>query len=336
MSMTVLVTGGAGYIGSHVCKALATAGNTPVAYDNMSRGHRWAVKWGPLEIAELADIETLGRVLRKHKVTAVVHMAAYAYVGESMTAPELYFRNNIGASLVLLDAMQETDVRFIVFSSSCATYGIPHRLPILDDHPQQPVSPYGESKLAVEKVLYWYGAARRLSAVALRYFNAAGADPDGELGENHVPETHLVPLTIQAALGERSDLAIFGADYGTPDGTAIRDYVHVSDLAKAHVEALQYLRGGGATTAFNLGTGQGYSVREVIRAVERVSGRRVAVREMSRRPGDVPVLIADAAKASSVLGWRPGHSSLDRIVATAWRWHTARSGRSHGQIRQSE
>ncbi len=326
MRRNVLVTGGAGYIGSHVCRALAGAGYRPVVYDNLSRGHREAVKWGPLEIADLGDGRAVRRALQQHDVGAVVHLAAYAYVGESMRAPELYFRNNLGGTLTLLEAMLDVGVGPIVFSSTCATYGVPHRLPIPDDHPQQPINPYGESKLAVERMLRWYGEAHPIAWVALRYFNAAGADPEGVLGEDHDPETHLVPLAIQAALGRRSHLEMYGTDYTTPDGTAIRDYVHVCDLADAHVKALAYLtQQCGTSTAINLGTGRGHSVREVIRAVERISGRQVPVHEVSRRPGDPPILIAQAAKAHAVLGWHPCWSDLDTIVATAWRWHAARS-----------
>jgi UDP-arabinose 4-epimerase len=231
----ILVTGGAGYVGSHVCKALAKAGFRPVVYDNLCRGHAVAARWGPLAVADIADGATLRRIMHEYHVAAVVHLAAYAYVGESMQLPEMYFNNNLTGTLSLLHAMIDVGVRHIVFSSTCATFGLPHRLPIQEDHPQQPVNPYGESKLAVERALRWYGEARGLGWVALRYFNAAGADPDGELGEDHDPETHLVPLAIEAALGQRTCVHVYGTDYATPDGTAVRDYIHVTDLADAHV-----------------------------------------------------------------------------------------------------
>jgi len=320
--MRVLVTGGAGYIGSHTCKALARAGFEPVAFDNLSTGHRWAVKWGPLVQADLADRDAVLDALRAHRVEAVIHFAASAYVGESMGNPRKYFRNNVVNTLNLLEAMQDAGVGTIVFSSSCAVYGIPERVPIPEDHPCRPISPYGESKLFVERALEWYGRAYGLRWISLRYFNAAGADPDGELGEVHDPETHLIPLAIEAALGRRPYLEIYGTDYPTPDGTAIRDYIHVTDLADAHVRALDYLRRGGASTAFNLGAGRGYSVREVVAAVERVSGRRVPALEAPRRPGDPPVLVAEVANAQELLGWTPTFRDLESIIESAWRWHT--------------
>jgi UDP-arabinose 4-epimerase len=317
----VLVTGGAGYIGSHACKALARAGYRPVAFDNLVYGHRWAAKWGPLVIGDLADPEALARVFAEHRIEAVVHFAAYAYVGESMQEPARYFRNNVANTLNLLEAALAHGVGHLVFSSTCATYGLPDSVPISEDTPQRPVNPYGESKLFVERALHWLGVAHGLRSVSLRYFNAAGADPERELGEDHDPETHLIPLVIQSALGVRDPVKVFGTDYPTPDGTAVRDYIHVTDLANAHVAALEYLRAGGASTALNLGTGRGHSVREVIAAVERLSGRPVPAREAPRRPGDPPVLVADAARAGEVLGWHPRLSDLETIVATAWAWH---------------
>ena len=321
MSKAILVTGGAGYIGSHACKALAGAGYLPVVYDNLSRGHREAVRWGPLVEGDLADGRHLAETLRRHDIAAVMHFAAYAYVGESMAQPGLYFRNNVANSLVLLEAMREAAVKRIVFSSTCATYGTPAAIPIRESAPQQPVNPYGESKLMIERALHWHGVAHGLAHVALRYFNAAGADPDGEIGEHHDPETHLIPLVLDAALGRRAQIDIYGTDYGTPDGTAIRDYIHVTDLAAAHVQALGYLERGGASTALNLATGQGHSVREVVAAAERVTGRRIPQREVARRPGDPPCLVADATLANRVLGWTPRLSDLDTIIATAWTWH---------------
>jgi len=318
--MPILVTGGAGYIGSHTAKALAQAGLQPVVIDNLQRGHREAVQWGPLIEADIGDRTALETIFREHSIEAVLHFAAFAYVGESMGAPELYFRNNVVNTLNLLETMRTCGVPTIVFSSTCATYGNPRKIPISEDHPQAPVNPYGESKLMVERLLHWFGVAYGLRWTALRYFNAAGADPDGQLGEEHNPETHLIPLAISAAMGRTEALEIYGTDYDTPDGTAIRDYLHVTDLGEAHVAALQYLRAGGASTAFNLGTGQGRSVREVTQMVERVSGRKVPLREVGRRAGDPPTLVADATKSAELMQWRPKHSTLDEIVQTAWNW----------------
>jgi len=329
MPPNVLVTGGAGYIGSHACKALAEAGYTPVALDNLVHGHRHAVRWGPFVHGELADEALVRRVLREHRIEAVMHFAAYCYVGESMGAPGKYFQNNVGGSIALLNAMRAENANCLVFSSTCATYGVPQRVPIDEDHPQHPVNPYGESKLAVERMLDWFGAAHGLRHAALRYFNAAGADAAGEAGEDHAPETHLIPLAIDAALGTRPPVAIFGTDYPTPDGTAIRDYIHVTDLAAAHVEALRRLQAGGASMRLNLGTGRGHSVREVIRAIEEVGGRPVPVTAGPRRAGDPPTLVAASARAAAALGWTPRHSDLSNIVATAWRWHATQAGRTH-------
>lgn len=324
MHGSVLVAGGAGYVGSHVCKALAAAGYLPVTFDNLVHGHAWAVKWGPLIEGDIADTPRLEEALRRYDARAVVHLAAYAYVGESMQQPGKYFRNNVSGTLSLLDAMVATGVSALVLSSTCATYGLPERLPIDEEHPQRPVNPYGESKLCVERALKWYERSHGLRSVALRYFNAAGADRDGEVGEEHEPETHLIPLAIQAALGLRKELQVYGTDYGTPDGTAIRDFVHVSDLAAAHVAALGYLVAGNAGVMLNLGTGRGHSVREVIRAVEQVAGSRLQVREGPRRPGDPAVLVAASEKAARLLGWRPLQSGLSTIVESAWRWHRGR------------
>ncbi len=318
----VLVTGGAGYIGSHTAKCLSRSGFEPLVLDNLSTGHPWAVKWGPLVQGDLSDAALLREVFANYDIAAVIHFAAHAYVGESMTNPQKYFRNNVINSLNLLDAMVERGVKRIVFSSSCAVYGNPRTVPIREDHPQDPVSPYGESKLFIERALHWYGEAYGLSWVALRYFNAAGADPDGELGEDHRPETHLIPLIIETALGRRPHVDIYGADYGTPDGTAVRDYIHVMDLAAAHCLALQYLLSEGESVALNLGTGRGHSVMEVISAVERASGRSVASRVVGRRPGDPPQLIADPVKADSLWGWKPRYPDLDLIVDSASRWYS--------------
>jgi len=318
--MAVLVTGGAGYIGSHAAKALHRAGIEPVVLDNLSRGDRGAVQWGPFVKADIGDQAAVRSALRKYSVDAVMHFAAFAYVGESMQAPGLYFNNNVAGTLQLLEAMREEQVKKIVFSSTCATYGHPVAIPISEDHPQRPVNPYGESKLMVERLLYWYGNIHGFASVALRYFNAAGADPEGELGECHEPEPHLIPLALSAASGSRGALDVYGSDYPTPDGTAIRDYLHVTDLADAHVAALRYLDDGGARDVFNLGTGVGYSVRQVVKMVEQVAGRKVPVRECPRRSGDPASLIAEASKATRVLGWRPERSSLEQIIGTAWQW----------------
>jgi UDP-glucose-4-epimerase GalE len=324
MSCKILVTGGAGYIGSHTCKALAGAGYTPVVLDDLSAGHRWAVKWGPLVVADIAERARVAQTIKKYGVQAVIHFAAHAYVGESVQQPQKYFNNNLSKALALLDTVLELGITKVVFSSSCATYGIPQDLPITEDHPQQPINPYGESKLFIEKILHWYERAYGMRHMTLRYFNAAGADPDGELGEEHTPETHLLPLVIAAALGVKQAVEIFGTDYATADGTAVRDYVHVCDLATAHVKALDRLFAGGASASINLGTGRGHSIRDVISAIEAVSHRAVPVVECRRRPGDPPALIADPQLGQSLLGWRPLKSDLHTIVRTAWEWHETR------------
>jgi UDP-arabinose 4-epimerase len=334
MSLSILVTGGAGYIGSHACKALARAGYRPVALDNLSRGHRQAVRWGPFVEADLADRAPVAAALTEHGISAVLHFAAYAYVGESVADPALYYRNNLGGSLSLLEAMREVGVDKIVFSSTCATYGVPERMPIAETAPQLPVNPYGETKLAIERALRWYGGAYGLRSVSLRYFNAAGADPEGEIGECHEPETHLVPLVLQAALGQRDRIDVFGTDYPTPDGTAIRDYIHVQDLADAHLRAIEHLFAGGPAAALNLGTGRGHSVREVIAAAEAVGGRPVPWRAAPRRPGDPPILVADPSRAAELLGWRPALSDLDTILATALAWHAKEPGQSIGSRKE--
>lgn len=320
--MRVLVTGGAGYIGSHTCKALRKGGFEPVVFDNLTTGHRWAVRWGPFVEGELADRSALCSAMAHYDVKTVIHFAAHAYVGESMQNPHKYFRNNVANSLNLLEAMLESGVKSLIFSSTCATYGVPETLPISESHPQHPVSPYGESKLFVERALHWYGRAYELCWVSLRYFNAAGADLDGEIGEIHDPETHLIPLAMEAVMDPAYVLSVCGSDYKTADGTAVRDYIHVSDLADAHVSAVRHLQSGGNSRAFNLGTGSGYSVREVVRKVEEISGGKVRTRECGRRAGDPPVLVAEAADAERELEWRARYSDLDTIVSTAWRWRT--------------
>ena len=321
MKPAILVTGGAGYIGSSTCKALDGAGYLPVAYDNLSQGHRWAVQWGPLEEADLADRDALEAVMSRYRIPAVFHLAASSDVAESTVSPQLYYQNNVTNTLTLLDAMRETGTQTIVFSSSGSVYGAPQRIPVAESHPLDPVSPYGDTKKAVEQALRQRQQDYGLKWVALRYFNAAGTDPDGDAGEDHSPETHLIPLAVGAALGQRPPLEIFGTNYPTPDGTAVRDYVHVSDLADAHIRAQQYLLDGGAGQAFNLGAGHGHSVREVIDAVEAATGATGIGKPGDRRPGDPAVLVADPGKAGSVLGWTPAYSDLRTMVATAVDWH---------------
>jgi UDP-glucose-4-epimerase GalE len=317
--MNILVTGGAGFIGSHAAKQLTTAGHTPIIYDNLSTGHRWAAGAQTVIEADLADKTSLRAAMERHRVEAVIHCAGCAYVGESIEQPRKYFQNNVLNTLNLLDVMLDMDVKIVVYSSTCATYGVPRQLPISETHPQFPLSPYGESKLFVEKVLYWYAKSYGLQCAALRYFNAAGAS--GQLGESHSPETHLIPLAIEASL-TGVPFTIFGGDYPTEDGTAVRDYVHVEDLAAAHLLALKYLLKNGQSRAFNLGTGKGHSVRQVLETIERVAQRPVPYRVANRRPGDPPVLVADARLAQQVLGWVPVASSLHEIIQSAWAWHT--------------
>jgi UDP-arabinose 4-epimerase len=321
---SVLVTGGAGYIGSHTAKALARAGYSPVVLDDLSAGHRAAVKWGPLVEGNLADGDLLRSIMREYKVGAVIHFAASLLVSESMTNPQKYFWNNVVNTLKLLDAMLETGVKHIVFSSSAAVYGTPEKVPIPEDHPKDPINAYGESKLSMERAIKWYGLAYGIRWMALRYFNAAGADSEGELGEDHDPETHLIPVVINAALGRRPHVEVYGTDYPTSDGTPIRDYIHVTDLADAHVRALERLTEGGESEALNLGTGVGTTVRQVIGAVSRL-GNRVPFRDAPRRAGDPPALVADPSRAFKRLDWRPKHSDLDPIVMSAWKWHSARA-----------
>jgi UDP-arabinose 4-epimerase len=317
----VLVTGGAGYVGSHACKALAANGLNPIAFDNLVTGHDWAVRWGPLAKGDILDGDRLDEVFRLYQPSAVLHFAAYAYVGESVEHPSRYYTNNVLGTLNLLNAMRKHGVDQIVFSSTCSTYGIPESVPISEAHPQRPINPYGSSKLMVERILADYGAAYRLRSISLRYFNAAGADPEGQIGENHDPETHLIPLVLSAANGGEP-ITIYGTDYDTPDGTCIRDFIHVSDLANAHVLALKALQQQCNRPSYNLGSGQGVSVREVIEVAEVALGRRVPVKEGRRRAGDSPRLVADASRARKELGWQTQYSNLNRIIGTAWNWMT--------------
>ena len=325
MTRNILVTGGAGYIGSHTCKALAQRGYQPIVFDNLKRGSRAAVKWGPLVVGDVMNKHELRQAIDRFEIEAVLHFAALAYVGESVENPARYFRNNVANTISLLEAMAQTGVTNLVFSSTCAVYGTPAQVPISEDTPTNPINPYGETKLQSERMLPWFGNAHGLKWVALRYFNAAGADPDGEIGENHDPETHLIPLAIQAALGVAPPLKIFGTDYPTPDGTAVRDYIHVTDLADAHVRALDHLREKGESGAFNLGTERGLSVRQIVDGIRSISGKDVPAIESPRREGDPPMLIANAARARNVLGWHPRHSDVATIVETAHAWERGKN-----------
>jgi UDP-glucose 4-epimerase len=319
----ILVTGGAGYIGSHAVRLFLARGHDVCVYDNLSMGHRAAVPADRLVVADLSEVHRLDQTLLEHRTEAVVHFAAYSYVGESVTDPAKYYRNNVVNTLTLLDALRRHGVKRFVFSSTCATYGVPQAVPITEDEPQKPINPYGNGKLAVEFALADYTAAYGWGFAALRYFNAAGASPDGTIGEDHDPETHVIPLVLQAAAGRRPAIQVFGNDYPTPDGTCVRDYIHVDDLAEAHLLALEKLAPGVALR-LNLGTGRGYSVREVIRVAEEVTGRKVPVLEAPRRSGDPPVLVAAADRARHELGWKPRYTELRPIVETAWNWHRAR------------
>lgn len=317
----VLVAGGAGFIGSHTSKVLRRHGMVPVVLDNLITGNPWSVRFGPFTQADISDRTQVAKIIRDHSIRGAILFAAHAYVGESTAVPAKYYRNNISQSLEFLDALLEGGVRNLVFSSSCSVYGVQAQVPIAEDAPKNPLSPYAETKLFLENALRWYEQAYGMRSVCLRYFNAAGADPEGELGEWHNPETHLIPLAIGAALDGRA-LRVFGTDYPTPDGTAIRDYIHVSDLADAHVRAMRYLLEGGTGVQFNCGTGNGYSVREIIQKVEEVSGRSVRLELAPRREGDAAILVADNRRIRGALGWEPRYSSLDEIVRTAWRWYS--------------
>lgn len=317
----ILVTGGAGYIGSHANKELTRAGYETVVLDNMSYGHPDFLKWGVFEEVDLGDLESIRNVFRKYEIEAVMHFAAFTYVGESVEDPQKYYLNNLRNTLNLLQVMNEFEVRKLVFSSTCATYGNPQKIPLTEDHPQNPINPYGQGKLMVEKVLKDYSSAYGLRYVSLRYFNAAGADPEGEVGERHEPETHLIPLILDAAMGKREDIKIFGTDYPTTDGTCIRDYIHVTDLADAHIKALKYLEDGGESEVFNLGNGNGFSVREVIEEARKVTGKEIKATETERRPGDPPVLVGSSEKARKILKWQPKYDDLTKIISTAWEWH---------------
>jgi UDP-glucose-4-epimerase GalE len=317
--MKILVTGGAGYIGSHACKALAAGGFEPVTYDNLSRGNPWAVKWGPLEAGDIGDQARLRAVLDQHQPAAVIHFAAFAYVGESVDNPNLYYQNNVCGSATLLRTVTEYKPIPVVFSSTCATYGVPDQVPIPEGHPQRPINPYGFTKLVVERILADLDQAYGLRSVSLRYFNAAGCDPDGDIGEAHNPETHLIPLVLAAAR-DGTAVTVFGDDYDTKDGTCVRDYIHVADLADAHVRALKYLLSGGKTCALNLANAHGYSVMDVIQTAERVCGKPIKIKMAPRRAGDPPVLIGSSDRAREALDWKPVRSTVEVQIADAWNW----------------
>ncbi|NWL87677.1 UDP-glucose 4-epimerase GalE [Paenibacillus sp. 79R4] len=320
--MAILVTGGAGYIGSHTVAELLEQGKEVVVIDNLQTGHKDALLGGKLYEGDLRDKELLKRLFAENEIEAVIHFAANSLVGESMKDPVKYFDNNVYGTLCLLEAMDKANVRKIVFSSTAATYGEPEKVPIEESDPTHPTNVYGETKLTMERMMAWFDQVLGIKYVALRYFNAAGAHASGKIGEDHDPETHLVPLILQAALGQRDSIKIFGDDYNTPDGTCIRDYIHVSDLADAHLRAVEYLLGGGDSDVFNLGSGQGFSVKEMIEAVREVTGRDFPVQVTPRRDGDPAVLVASSDKARSVLGWKPLRDNLQDIIGSAWEWHS--------------
>ena len=333
MRIPILVLGGAGYVGSHACKTLNEAGYLPVTYDDLSTGHRWAVQWGPLEVGDIAQPARLDDVFRRYRPAAVMHFASSIEAGESVVDPARFYANNVVNMLGVLQAMRRADVDRIVFSSSAAVYGTPQSVPITESHASVPVNPYGTTKSVCEMMLRDFGRAYRIRSVALRYFNAAGADPAGQIGEAHEPETHLIPLVLEAAAGRRPYVAVFGDDYKTSDGTCVRDFVHVSDLAMAHLRALRRLAAIEGTEAYNLGNGRGYTVREVIATASRVTGSAIPVRIENRRVGDPPCLVADASRARADLDWTPAYGDVETQITHAWRWFRrldAMSGRAEG------
>lgn len=325
----ILVTGGAGYIGSHAVLALLRTGYQVVILDNLVYGHRDLVEKVlkvELVVGDISDRNLLDRLFSQFNIAAVMHFAAYAYVGESVTNPAKYYRNNVNGTLTLLEAMLAAKVKNFVFSSTCATYGIPQVIPIPEEHPQSPINPYGASKLMVERILKDFDAAYDFNYVCFRYFNAAGADPSGLLGEDHSPETHLIPLVLLTALGKRDSVSILGTDYPTADGTCVRDYIHVNDLADAHILGMKYLLEGGESAVFNLGNGNGFSVKETIETAKKVTGKEIKAVECDRRPGDPPVLVGSGEKARKILGWHPQYSNITDILSHAWQWHQQRHG----------
>lgn len=317
----ILIVGGAGYIGSHINKTLSKSGYKTLVYDNLIYGHKEAVKWGEFVLGDVGDADQLRLVFSKYKIVAVMHFAAFAYVGESVTDPEKYYINNVSNAATLLKVMREYNVANFIFSSTCATYGVPQTDILYEDHPQNPINPYGYTKLVIENMLKDYGNAYGLKYVALRYFNASGADPDCDIGEWHDPETHLIPLVLDAAIGKRNNVKIFGTDYPTPDGTCLRDYIHVNDLADAHMLSLEHLLKGGESQIFNLGNGNGFSVREVIQSAEKITGKNISAIEDKRRAGDPPKLVGSSDKIKKILGWSPKYANIDDIMKTAWEWH---------------
>lgn len=319
--MNILVTGGAGYIGSHACKALAQAGYTPITYDNLVNGHHWAVQWGPLELGDILDRKRLDEVFKKYNPTAVMHFAAYTSVGESVQHPSRYYRNNLTGTLNLVEAMRDHGIDKLIFSSTSAIYGIPETNFITEDHPQRPINAYGTSKLMIEQILHDYDRAYGLRSISLRYFNAAGADSESKIGEAHKPETHLIPLILDVACGKKSKITIFGNDYDTPDGTCIRDYIHVSDLANAHLLGLQALESEEQTAVYNLSNGQGFSVSEILEVIKQVTQKTISFEIGPRRIGDVARLVGDSSLAKAKLKWKPKYFELYQIILTAWNWH---------------
>lgn len=324
--MYILVVGGAGYIGSHMCKYLAEDNYTPVVLDNLIYGHREAVKWGPFVEGAMHNKDILNMIFTEYEIMAVMHFAAFAYVGESVTDPGKYYENNVAATISLLDAMRKHNVMKFIFSSTCATYGEPVEIPITETHPQNPINPYGRTKLMVEQILDDYQMAYGLNSIALRYFNAAGADPDGKIGEDHNPETHLIPLILQTALGKRDEIMVFGDDYSTEDGTCIRDYIHVTDLSQAHLLALEKLMNDYPGGKYNLGNGDGHSVKQVIDTARQITGEEILSKTVERRPGDPAILIGSSEKAIQELGWKPQFADLKSILETAWHWHKNNPG----------
>ena len=317
----ILIVGGAGYIGSHINKELNHQGYETIIFDNLSFGHPEFVKWGNFQEGDLGNIEEIRKLFKEYTIDAVMHFAAFTYVGESVENPQKYYLNNLRNTLNLLQVMLEEDVKYFVFSSTCATYGTPEEIPITENHPQNPINPYGKGKLMVEQILTDYSRAYGLKYASLRYFNAAGADPEAEIGESHQPETHLIPLILDVAMDKKEEIQVYGTDYPTPDGTCIRDYIHVMDLADAHIKALKYLKEGGKSDVFNLGNGQGFSVREVIETSQKVTGKTIKVEEVERREGDPPVLVGSSSKAQEILNWHPRYDDLAVIIETAWKWH---------------
>ncbi len=316
----ILIVGGAGYIGSHINKFLHSQGKKTLVLDNLSYGHSEFVKWGEFIEGDLSDEKLLSQIFEKYPIDAVMHFAAFTYVGESVENPQKYYKNNLENTLNLLNVMKDYHVNKFIFSSTCAVYGEPEKLPLSEDHPLNPVNPYGNTKLMVEKILEDYSQAYNFNYVSLRYFNAAGADPDMEIGEWHNPETHLIPLVLDAASGRRESVSIYGTDYPTPDGTCIRDYIHVLDLAQAHYKALEYLNENNNSQVFNLGNGNGFSVKEIIETCQEVTGRKIKVIEDAPRPGDPPILVGSSQKARKMLGWNPKWTNIKDIISTAWNW----------------